>query len=161
MSDQPVNMLHNESNQPRFRNKSRFPSKVTHGFANNRPKKKPPSQPTKQPINVCRNCVGHFPHKEGMSWCPAQGIECNHCHMLHYYAKFCLSRIPHGMKAKVNAKLEELRNEGIIEKVQGATPWLSPLIAIPKKNRHFRFCFGNANAKHRPYRAKGTNPYSK
>lgn len=42
------------------------------------------------------------------------------------------------MKAKVNAKLEEMRNEGIIEKVQGATPWLSPLVAIPKKNGDVR-----------------------
>ena len=47
-------------------------------------------------------------------------------------------RIPHSIKAKVNAKLEEMRNEGIIEKVQGATPWLSPLIAIPKKNGDVR-----------------------
>ena len=31
-----------------------------------------------------------------------------------------------------------MRNEGIIEKVQGATPWLSPLIAIPKKNGDVR-----------------------
>ena len=38
------------------------------------------------------------------------------------------------VKAKVNAKLEEMRAEGIIEKVQGATPWLPPLVAIPKKN---------------------------
>ena len=47
-------------------------------------------------------------------------------------------RIPHSMKAKVNAKLEEMRNEGIIEKVQGATPWLSPLISIPKRNGNVR-----------------------
>ena len=47
-------------------------------------------------------------------------------------------RIPHSMKSKVNSKLEEMRNEGIIEKVQGATPWLSPLIAIPKKNGDVR-----------------------
>ena len=47
-------------------------------------------------------------------------------------------RIPHSMKSKVNSKLEEMRNEGIIEKVQGATPWLSPLIAVPKKNGDVR-----------------------
>ena len=50
-----------------------------------------------------------------------------------------LRRIPHSMKAKVNAKLDqEMRAEGIIEKVQGATPWLPPLVAIPKKNRDVR-----------------------
>lgn len=42
------------------------------------------------------------------------------------------------MKSKVNQKLQELRNEGIIEKVEGATPWLSPLIAIPKKTGDIR-----------------------
>ena len=47
-------------------------------------------------------------------------------------------RIPHSMKAKVNAKPQEIRAESIIEKVQGATPWLSPLIAIPKKNGDVR-----------------------
>ena len=43
-------------------------------------------------------------------------------------------KIPHSMKSKVNKKLAEMRNEGIIEKVEVATPWLSPLIAIPKKS---------------------------
>ena len=47
-------------------------------------------------------------------------------------------KIPHIMKSKVNKKLQEMREEGIIEKVEGATPWLSPLIAIPKKNGDVR-----------------------
>ena len=47
-------------------------------------------------------------------------------------------RIPHSMKSKVNSNLEEMRNKGIIAKVQGATRWLSPLIAIPKKNGDVR-----------------------
>lgn len=47
-------------------------------------------------------------------------------------------RIPHSIKAKVNSKLEEMRNESIGEKVQGATPWLLPLMAIPKKNGDIR-----------------------
>ena len=40
-------------------------------------------------------------------------------------------RILHNMKKKVNEKLREIR-DGIIEKVDGATPWLSPLVVIPK-----------------------------
>ncbi len=47
-------------------------------------------------------------------------------------------KIPHSMKSKVNKKLQEMREEGIIEKVEGATPWLSPLIAILKKNGDLR-----------------------
>ena len=41
-------------------------------------------------------------------------------------------RIPHNMKKKLNEKLREMREDGIIEKVDGATPWLSPLVLIPK-----------------------------
>ena len=47
-------------------------------------------------------------------------------------------RIPHSMKATVNNKLDEMRDQGIIEKVEGSTPWLSPLIAIPKKGGDVR-----------------------
>lgn len=32
--------------------------------------------------------------------------------------------IPHSMKQIVNKKLEEMRKQGIIEKVERATPWL-------------------------------------
>lgn len=41
--------------------------------------------------------------------------------------------ILHSMKTVVNSKLEEMWKQDIIEKVEGSTPWLSPLIAIPKK----------------------------
>lgn len=41
-------------------------------------------------------------------------------------------RIPHSMK-KSNAKLQGVREQATIERVEGATPWLTPLIAIPKK----------------------------
>jgi hypothetical protein len=47
-------------------------------------------------------------------------------------------RIPHNTKKKVNEKLHEMREDGIIEKIDGATPWLSPLIAIPKKTGDVR-----------------------
>jgi hypothetical protein len=42
------------------------------------------------------------------------------------------------MKKKVNEKLHEKREDGIIEKIDGATPWLSPLITIPKKTGDIR-----------------------
>lgn len=42
------------------------------------------------------------------------------------------------MKTAVNSKLEEMRKHGIIEKVGGSTPWLSPIIAIPKKGGDVR-----------------------
>ena len=41
--------------------------------------------------------------------------------------------IPCSMKQVVNTKLEEMRKQGIIEKVKGASLWLSPVAVIPKK----------------------------
>ena len=42
-------------------------------------------------------------------------------------------RLPHSMRKKVNEKLKEMEEQDIIEKVDGVTPWISPLIPIPKK----------------------------
>jgi hypothetical protein len=47
-------------------------------------------------------------------------------------------RIPHHLKKKVNDKLQKMRESGIIERADGATPWLSPLIAIPRKTGDVR-----------------------
>ena len=47
-------------------------------------------------------------------------------------------RIPHSMTSKVNEKLKEMLEQDIIEKAEGATPWLSPLTAIPKKSGDVR-----------------------
>ena len=42
------------------------------------------------------------------------------------------------MKTAVNSKLEQMRKQGTIEKVEGSTPWLSPIIATPKKGGDVR-----------------------
>ena len=57
--------------------------------------------------------------------------------ILGYKSSSSLGRIT----LKVNKKLAEMRDEGIIEKVVGGTPWLSPLIAIPKKLGDLRLVF--------------------
>jgi hypothetical protein len=46
--------------------------------------------------------------------------------------------MPHSMRKKVNEKLHEMEEQGIIEKLKGVTPWLSPLIPIPKKGGDLR-----------------------
>jgi hypothetical protein len=43
-------------------------------------------------------------------------------------------RIPFHMRQKVSDALDMLESDGIIEKVSDATPWVSPLVAIPKKD---------------------------
>ncbi|CAB4035277.1 Hypothetical predicted protein [Paramuricea clavata] len=47
-------------------------------------------------------------------------------------------RLPHSMRKKVNEKPHEMEEQGIIEKVKGVTPRLSPLIPIPKKGGDLR-----------------------
>ena len=48
--------------------------------------------------------------------------------------------IPFHMRKKVAEELKSLEQQGIIEKVEGATPWVSPLVIIPKKNGEVRLC---------------------
>lgn len=44
------------------------------------------------------------------------------------------------MRKQVAAEIEKLEQQGIIEKVDGPTPWISPLVVIPKKNGEIRLC---------------------
>ena len=41
-------------------------------------------------------------------------------------------RIPFHLRSKVEAELENLPSHGIIEKVSGPTPWVSPIVVAPK-----------------------------
>ena len=49
-------------------------------------------------------------------------------------------RVPFHMRKQVATELEKLEKQGIIEKVNGPTPWVSPLVVIPKKNGDIRLC---------------------
>lgn len=41
-------------------------------------------------------------------------------------------RIPFGLRSKVEAELQRLQDQDIIEPVEGPTPWVSPVVVIPK-----------------------------
>ena len=47
-------------------------------------------------------------------------------------------QIPFHMRKVVAKELINLEEQGIIEKVEGLTPWVSPLVIIPKKNGEVR-----------------------
>lgn len=49
-------------------------------------------------------------------------------------------RIPFHLRKQVEEELDNLERQGIIEKVEGPTPWVSPLVVIPKKNGSVRLC---------------------
>ena len=49
-------------------------------------------------------------------------------------------RIPFHIRQKVEAELLHLKEKGIIERVEGPTPWVSPLVITPKKDGEVRVC---------------------
>lgn len=49
-------------------------------------------------------------------------------------------RVPFGLRKRVESKLEELETLDIIEKVQGPTPWVSPIVIVPKSSGDVRLC---------------------
>ena len=51
-------------------------------------------------------------------------------------------RIPFHIREKVKCAIENLEKDDIIEKVPGtqATPWISPIVAVPKKDDDVRIC---------------------
>ena len=51
-------------------------------------------------------------------------------------------RIPFHIREKVKRAIEILEKDGIIERVPGtqATPWISPIVAVPKKSDDVRIC---------------------
>ena len=49
-------------------------------------------------------------------------------------------RIPFHICQKVEAELFDLEKKGIIERVNGPTPWVSPPVITPKKNGEVRVC---------------------
>ena len=49
-------------------------------------------------------------------------------------------RIPFRLRKQVEAELERLEQQDIIERVDGPTPWVSPLVVIPKKSGEIRLC---------------------
>ena len=49
-------------------------------------------------------------------------------------------RVPFHVRRKLEAELDELQRLDIIEPVTGPTPWVSPLVVMPKPNGEVRIC---------------------
>ena len=51
-----------------------------------------------------------------------------------------LRRTPFNLRAKVEDKVKELIDMDIIEPVDGPTPWVNPVVVVPKSNNDIRLC---------------------
>ena len=49
-------------------------------------------------------------------------------------------RIPFHVKKDVEAELKRLREMDVIEEVTGPTPWVNPMVVVPKKNKGVHIC---------------------
>ena len=51
-----------------------------------------------------------------------------------------LRRPAFSLKEKIEKKLDDLLREDIIEQVEGPTPWVNPVVVVPKPNGNVRLC---------------------
>ena len=69
-----------------------------------------------------------------------------------------LRRIPFNRRQKVTAKLKQLEELDVIEKVNGPTRWVKPLVAIEKPNGDIRICLDMRQANRAILREKHPVP---
>ena len=69
-----------------------------------------------------------------------------------------MRRIPFSRKQKVIDKLEELEVLDVIEKVNGPTSWINPLVAVEKSSGDVRICLDMRQANRATLREKHPVP---
>ena len=69
-----------------------------------------------------------------------------------------MRRIPFSRKQKVVDKLEELEALDVIEKVNGPTSWINPLVVVEKPNGDVRICLDMRQANRAILREKHPVP---
>ena len=69
-----------------------------------------------------------------------------------------MRRIPFSRKQKVVDKLEELEELDVIEKVNGPTSWINPLVSVEKPNGDVRICLDMRQANRAILREKHPLP---
>ena len=51
-----------------------------------------------------------------------------------------VKRQPFHIRPKIDKKVSQLLEQDIIEPVEGPTPWLNPVVVVPKSDGHVRIC---------------------
>ena len=69
-----------------------------------------------------------------------------------------MCRIPFSWRAKVNEKLDELLKLDVIEKVEGPSSWVNPLVVVEKPNGDIGICLDMRQANQAIVREKHPVP---
>ena len=69
-----------------------------------------------------------------------------------------IRRTPFSLRSKVEEKIKELVDLDIIEPVQGPTPWVNPVVVVPKPGRDIRLCIDMRRANEAIRRARHPIP---
>ena len=67
-------------------------------------------------------------------------------------------RIPYHIRKDVEIELKQLEDDDIIEKTDGPTPWISPIVVVPKKSGAVRICVDMREANKAVMREKHLMP---
>ena len=67
-------------------------------------------------------------------------------------------RIPYHIRKDVEIELKRLEDDDIIEKTDGPTPWISPIVVVPKKSGAVRICVDMREANKAVMREKHLMP---
>lgn len=70
-----------------------------------------------------------------------------------------LRRTPFNLQEKIEKKIQELLDCDIIEEVDGPTPWVNPVVIIPKADGDIRLCIDMRRANEAILR--GRHPHTK
>lgn len=69
-----------------------------------------------------------------------------------------LRRIPFNLRDKVEDKIKELLDKDIIEPVEGPTPWVNPVVIVPKTGGDIRLCIDMRRANEAIIRTRSPIP---
>ena len=67
-------------------------------------------------------------------------------------------RVPYGLRDKVANELQNLLKQGIIEPAEGPTPWVSPVVIVPKSSDAVRICVDMRQANNAIFRERHPIP---